>query len=56
MKYKSSIRAELRRALGKLQLVKRNRNKAGQYTGKARVVSRNKRVNGKAGRYSATQG
>ncbi len=56
MKYKSSIRAELVRALGKLQLVSRKRNKAGKFVGKKRVVMRNKRINGKAGRFGVTQG
>jgi hypothetical protein len=55
MKYQSSIRAEKVRDR-KLQVVRRMRNKAGKYLGNLRVVMRDKRKNGKAGRYATTQG
>ena len=55
MKYPSSIRSKLRRDRN-LQVVRKRRNKAGEYVGRLIVKMRNKRVNGKAGRYAATQG
>jgi hypothetical protein len=55
MRYISSIRAEKKRDR-KLQVVSRTRNKAGKFLGRIRVVMRDKRVNGKAGRYAVTQG
>lgn len=54
MKYPSSIRAEKKRER-KLQVVRRMRNKSGQYVGKMRVTMRDKRQNGKTGRFAATQ-
>ncbi len=54
MKYPSSLRAEKKRER-KLQLVRRVRNKSGQYVGKMRIIMRDKRANGKAGRFAATQ-
>ena len=56
MKYGASIRSAVNRAMGKLQVVSRKRNKSGAYKGNKRVTMRNKRVNGKTGRYSVTQG
>lgn len=55
MKYKGSIKAESKRSRN-LQVIRRGRNKAGQFLGRLRVVMRNKRQNGKAGRYATTQG
>lgn len=55
MRYLSSIRAEKIRDR-KLQTVKRTRNKAGKFLGRTRIVMRDKRANGKTGRYSVTQG
>ncbi len=55
MKYQSSIGAEKKRDR-KLQVVSRRRNKAGKYLGRLRVIMSNRRENGKAGRYSITQG
>ncbi|HEX2858818.1 MAG TPA: hypothetical protein VHP58_01270 [Alphaproteobacteria bacterium] len=55
MRYISSINAEKKRDR-KLQTVSRRRNKAGQFLGRVRIVMRDKRTNGKAGRYSVTQG
>ena len=55
MQYKSSIRAEKKRS-NKLQVQAKRRNKAGQFVAKLIIKMRNKRVNGKAGRYAVTQG
>jgi len=55
MRYISSIRAEIKRDR-KLQTTRRRRNKAGQFLGRIRIVMRDKRTNGKAGRYAVTQG
>lgn len=55
MKYSSSIKAEKTRDR-KLQVVSRRRNKAGKFLGRVRVVMRDKMTNGKARRYSVTQG
>ncbi|MFZ2619401.1 MAG: hypothetical protein WAX89_00820 [Alphaproteobacteria bacterium] len=55
MKYQGSIRAEKVRDR-KLQVTTRRRNKAGEFKGQRRVTMSNKRVNGKTGRYSVTQG
>jgi len=55
MRYISSIRAEKVRDK-KLQVVSRRRNKAGKFLGRIRIVMRDKRSNGKAGRYAVTQG
>ena len=55
MRYISSISAEKKRNR-KLQTVSRRRNKAGQFKGRVRIVMRDKRVNGKTGRYAVTQG
>jgi hypothetical protein len=55
MRYISSINAEKKRDR-KLQTVSRRRNKAGKFLGRVRIVMRDKRTNGKAGRYSVTQG
>jgi hypothetical protein len=54
MRYISSIRAEKKRDR-KLQTTRRTRNKAGKFLGRVRIVMSDKRINGKAGRYSATQ-
>jgi len=55
MKYQSSIRAEKKRDRN-LQVVRKMRNKAGKFVAKLRVKMSNKRKNGKAGRFSVTQG
>jgi|GEM_PF-1868011 len=55
MKYQSSIRAEKKRARN-LQVVRKMRNKAGKFVSTLRVKMSNKRKNGKAGRFSVTQG
>lgn len=55
MKYQSSIRAEKNRAQN-LQVVRKVRNKAGKFVSRLRVKMRNKMKNGKAGRFSVTQG
>lgn len=55
MRYISSIAAEKKRDR-KLQTVRRTRNKRGKYLGRVRIVVRDKRTNGKAGRYAVTQG
>jgi hypothetical protein len=55
MRYISSIRAEKKRDR-KLQVVRRTRNKAGKFLGRIRIVMRDKRANGKTGRYAVTQG
>lgn len=55
MRYLSSIRAEKVRDK-KLQVVSRRRNKSGKFLGRIRIVMRDKRTNGKTGRYSVTQG
>ncbi|MCA3244053.1 MAG: hypothetical protein INF43_01945 [Alphaproteobacteria bacterium] len=55
MRYISSIRAEKKRDR-KLQTTRRTRNKAGKFLGRVRIVMRDKRVNGKTGRYAVTQG
>lgn len=54
MRYASSIRAEKKRDR-KLQVVRRTRNKAGKFLGRIRIVMRDKRNNGKTGRYGVTQ-
>ena len=55
MRYRSSIRA-LKKRDRKLQTVSRTRNKAGKFLGRVRIVMRDKKTNGKTGRYSVTQG
>lgn len=55
MKYQSSIRAEKKRDRN-LQVVRKMRNKAGKFVSVLRVKMKNKRKNGKAGRFSVTQG
>jgi hypothetical protein len=54
MRYASSIRAEKKRDR-KLQVVRRTRNKAGKFLGRIRIVMRDKKTNGKTGRYAVTQ-
>jgi hypothetical protein len=55
MRYISSLRSAKKRDR-KLQVVGRRRNKAGKFLGRNRIVMRDKMTNGKAGRYSVTQG
>ncbi|MDD9911494.1 MAG: hypothetical protein OXR68_02785 [Alphaproteobacteria bacterium] len=55
MKYQSSIRAERGRHRN-LQVSGKRRNKAGKFLGRLVVKMRNRRLNGKAGRYAVTQG
>lgn len=55
MKYQSSIRAESKRDRN-LAATTRRRNKAGKFLGRLRLIMRNRRINGKAGRYAVTQG
>ncbi len=54
MRYASSIRAEKVRDR-KLQVVSRTRNKAGKFLGRIRIVMKDKKKNGKTGRYAVTQ-